>query len=580
MTLREFIISWGFHVEHGPIARLDDALARVKEHAFGAGKTLSWLGENATRAGRTMTTFVTLPILGLGAALVKTASDAVETGTKFDAVFGDLAPSTRAFAAQQAAALGRSQVSIENYLALLQSIIKPMGLTAGEADKMSRSLSVLAVDLASFFNISEDDAVQRLSSAVVGNHEAMRLLGVAITQTSLDLKLQQLGFKKAAAGATEAEKAQARYAIIMERTTDAQGDAIRTAMNFANQWRRMVSQVKGAAVAFGKILLPPMILVVKVLGSVATWFEALPGPIKTVALVVAALAAAVGPLLLLFGLFAHATVSLLALATAIKVVGAAAMWAQARVLLLALAPLAAAGAFLVAAALIHLIADDIVATFEGRDSVSSRVAEAMHGMGGEVVSSFLRVGGAALLAGGVIIAAIGGAPVLAAVLFLGGIAWLIASALEHWDEFTREWEKTVFGWLDSWGEVMDSLRATWDNVWEGMIGWFEENVVAPVMGFFDRVGKGFRDIGEFFGFGEEERVARAPGGISPEAAPTGASAGLGAGARSVVLNSGGVTVNVPPGTPGAQARDVADVSRRAVREEWYQIGREALMDMP
>jgi hypothetical protein len=88
--------------------------------------------------------------------------------------------------------------------------------------------------MASFNNESEANVIRDLQSALVGNHETVRKYGVIITQATLDQELLNTGIEGGIREATEQEKVMARMNIILKGTTDAQGDAARTAGSFAN----------------------------------------------------------------------------------------------------------------------------------------------------------------------------------------------------------------------------------------------------------------------------------------------------------------------------------------------------------
>jgi hypothetical protein len=171
--------------------------------------------------------------------LIRTASDAEEIQSKFFAVFKNEAPGAINWINQFSGDVGRSKTEIMGWMSTLQDTFVPLGFTREKAAEMSQTLTKLAVDLSSFNNIAESDAIADLQSAIVGNHETMRKYGVIINETTLKQELMNMGVSKGIMAATEAEKAQARLNIIMKGTADAQGDAIRTADQFANRMRSL-----------------------------------------------------------------------------------------------------------------------------------------------------------------------------------------------------------------------------------------------------------------------------------------------------------------------------------------------------
>lgn len=194
----------------------------------------------------------------IGFQLAKLAGDAEETRSKFDAVFKDLAAGVRAWADEQAKAVNRSAITFEGYLSTLQDTFVPLGFARKQAAELSKQLTLLGVDLASFNNVAEEETISLLTSAIVGNHEAVRRFGIIITEATLNQELLRQGFQKTTQGATEQQKVQSRLNIIMRSSGDAMGDAARTSDSFTNQVRGLNAQLKDAGIAIGEKLIPPL----------------------------------------------------------------------------------------------------------------------------------------------------------------------------------------------------------------------------------------------------------------------------------------------------------------------------------
>jgi predicted translin family RNA/ssDNA-binding protein len=253
--------------------------------------------------------FGTVGIFRVFKGIVSAGSEAEETVSKFNAVFKDQARAADIFGGQLAEAVGRGKTELKGYLATLQDTFVPLGFARKEARLMSQEMVQLAIDLASFNNTADVDTIRDLQSAIVGNHETMRKYGVIITQATLDQELLNMGFDKGAKNATEQMKAQARLNIIMKGTTDAQGDAARTSGSFANQWKRLRSNLKEAGITISKFFLPPLTSMLEKLNNlsletaesavgVAAWVASIGGVIwlapkiiKSIKLVVAGIGA-------------------------------------------------------------------------------------------------------------------------------------------------------------------------------------------------------------------------------------------------------------------------------------------------
>jgi hypothetical protein len=221
-----------------------------------ASASMKNFGTRMESFGRDMSTKVTLPIIGIGTAMVTAASDAEETRSKFDTVFRDLASSTREWAETTATAVKRSSLDLESYLATLQDTFVPMGFARDEAAKLSQQMVQLGVDLGSFNNMADADVIRDLTSAMIGNHETVRKFGVLITEATLKQELLNMGLGDGVKEATNQQKALARLNIIMNSTTDAQGDAIRTSESFANQMKGLSATLRDLRVEFGNEIIP------------------------------------------------------------------------------------------------------------------------------------------------------------------------------------------------------------------------------------------------------------------------------------------------------------------------------------
>ncbi|MEW6661969.1 MAG: phage tail tape measure protein [Bacillota bacterium] len=285
----------------GGIETAKKKLDSFAEGAKQTAKKLKDLGKDIADFGKEMTTSITLPITGAGAAVVKFASDAEEMRGKFKVVFGELEDDVRSWAATQAAAMNRSQIDIENYLANSQNMLVGMGMTREAGAELSKQIVQMGIDLASFNNLSESDALGNLESALVGNHMAARSLGAVLNENTLALAMQQMGLKGTFQELSENEKIQVRFRAIVMQSTDAIGDAERTSGSFANQLRGLKGRAKDVAVEFGDILLPQATSLIEKLSAGVEWVRNLDEDKKKLIIRVAAVAAAIGPLILVMG---------------------------------------------------------------------------------------------------------------------------------------------------------------------------------------------------------------------------------------------------------------------------------------
>src|SRR3990167_3412574 len=168
---------------------------------------------------------------------VKAASDLNETLSKSKVVFGSSAAAVEDFGDDSANALGISKQAAIEAAATFGNLF--VGLKLGEkpAADMSTRLGGLAGDLASFNNLDPTDVLEKLRSGLAGEAEPLRSLGVFLNEAKVKAKAMALGLADANGELTEGAKVQARYALILEETTTAQGDAGRTIKELAGQQR-------------------------------------------------------------------------------------------------------------------------------------------------------------------------------------------------------------------------------------------------------------------------------------------------------------------------------------------------------
>lgn len=233
---------------------------------------------------------------GIGALFIHpiaAASKLQETLAKFNTVFGGNSQEVRKWGEEFGKTVGRSKEQVLSFLAGSQDLFVPLGIDPQSASEMSKTLTSLAVDLASFNNKSDEVVMRDLQAAMTGSSETMKKYGVIVNQAAVKQELLNQSINPKSA--TEAEKAMARLQIILRGTTQAQGDAIRTSGSFANQIKRMKSEFTDASAALGSAILPVLTkvvtLIAKVISKVSEYAAKNPELVKAVFLSVAAFGA-------------------------------------------------------------------------------------------------------------------------------------------------------------------------------------------------------------------------------------------------------------------------------------------------
>ena len=218
-------------------------IVRKQLQAFLAGGTAIMVGKQ---------------LLQLGRDSITAASDAEEAGAKFRQVFGDLSEGVRENLEVMAKTNRRSVYDLVDFASTLQDTFVPLGFAREQAADFSQTIVQLGVDIAAFSNKADADVIQNLTSAIVGNHEAVRSYGIVLTETVLKQELARMGAENLTGAALEMAKAQARVNIIMRASADAQGAAVREADSYSNTLKAWDAAVQDLKVALGTGLLPAM----------------------------------------------------------------------------------------------------------------------------------------------------------------------------------------------------------------------------------------------------------------------------------------------------------------------------------
>lgn len=176
----------------------------------------------------------------------------------FTVALGQYADEAKEYAEKVSDVLGIDPAQWLRNQGVFNTLLTGFGDTAERAQLMSQNLTQLGYDLSSFFNISIEDAMQKLQSGISGELEPLRRLGYDLSQARLEQTALNLGIKESVANMTQAEKAELRYYAIMTQVTTAQGDMARTLQAPANQLRILQAQLTQAARAIGNIFIPAL----------------------------------------------------------------------------------------------------------------------------------------------------------------------------------------------------------------------------------------------------------------------------------------------------------------------------------
>lgn len=258
-----------------------------------AGKVSSVAGG----AGAALSVGVTGPLGAFGAASFRAAMDAEELQSAFNVTFGAMAKDMNKWAIATGNAMGRStremQQGANTFGIFFNQVTNPK-----KAALMSQNFAALAQDLGSFFNTDTQTAIDKLRSGLSGESEPLRDFGVFLTDAAVKAKAMKLGLSGVGNELTEQEKIMARYAIILEKTKNAQGDVARTSNSTANRLRASRAAWEELQVTVGTKLLPQLTPLIGKFGSLIDRFNNLSPRTQQFILYAGIAAFALGPLLI------------------------------------------------------------------------------------------------------------------------------------------------------------------------------------------------------------------------------------------------------------------------------------------
>ena len=206
-------------------------------------------------------------LVGFSKKCIELGSDLSEVQNVVDVTFTTMNKKVDEFAKGAAASFGLSETMAKRYTGTFGAMSKAFGFTEQQAYDMSTTLTGLAGDVASFYNIGQDEAYTKLKSVFSGETESLKDLGVVMTQSALDQYALANGFGKTTAKMSEQEKVALRYNFVLSNLSLAQGDFSRTSDSWANQTRLLKLQFDQLKATIGQGLINALVPVLKVINQ-------------------------------------------------------------------------------------------------------------------------------------------------------------------------------------------------------------------------------------------------------------------------------------------------------------------------
>ncbi len=199
--------------------------------------------------------FAVKQIVDFGKECIELGSDLSEVQNVVDVTFPKMKAQVNDFAKSAAGNFGLSETMAKKFTGAYGAMSKSFGFTEKEAYNMSTALTGLAGDVASFYNLSQDEAYTKLKSVFTGETETLKDLGVVMTQNALDAYAMANGYGKVTAKMSEQEKVALRYKFVQDQLSASAGDFLRTSDSWANQTRLLSLQFESLKASIGQGLI-------------------------------------------------------------------------------------------------------------------------------------------------------------------------------------------------------------------------------------------------------------------------------------------------------------------------------------
>lgn len=179
------------------------------------------------------------------------SSDLTEVQNVVNATFGSYSSVLEKFADTAISSYGISELSAKKTASTFQAMGTAMGFSQGKMADMSVELTKLSADMASFYNVSQEDVAEDLNAVFTGMTRPLRQYGLDLTEATLKEWALKNGMDANIDSMSQAQKTMLRYQYVMANTKVAQGDFAKTQMTWANQTKILVENFKALGTVIG-----------------------------------------------------------------------------------------------------------------------------------------------------------------------------------------------------------------------------------------------------------------------------------------------------------------------------------------
>lgn len=232
------------------MGNVNNTLQNTKSKIAGSIKGFAKVGTAITAVG-----------VAVGAGVLKFANmgaEVQEMQNKFDVVFKGVNKEAENWASTFANAVGRNKNTIKESMANFSDLTQGMGMAKDVSLDLSKNMITLATDLASFNNVSDEQAIEAMSAAMMGETEMAKALGLGLNESVMKTSEFTLATGKSWEELTRAERAQVYYKEAVKQSSNAIGDAERSSGSYTNQMKTLKAKLEEVGQAIGTAFLPAL----------------------------------------------------------------------------------------------------------------------------------------------------------------------------------------------------------------------------------------------------------------------------------------------------------------------------------
>lgn len=205
-----------------------------------------------------VTAFAVKSIINFGRECIELASDLNEVQNVVDVTFGSMADQVNTFAVNAMTSFGLSEKAAKQYIGTMGAMLQSMGMTTDTSLEMSTTLTALSSDLASFYNLTNEEAFTKIRSGISGETEPLKQLGINMSVANLEAYALANGVTKAYSNMSSGEQTILRYNYLLETTAAQQGDFSRTSESWANSTKTLAMRFDELKARIGQELIPAL----------------------------------------------------------------------------------------------------------------------------------------------------------------------------------------------------------------------------------------------------------------------------------------------------------------------------------